>query len=84
MPIALLGKINKAFISGLEWLFVVSSYASFSLLCYYCLFVIGSYYHQLYRSILIDSLICLSFSWVLFNIVFNYGMTFMTSPGFAK
>ena len=84
MPMTILKKLNKAFISSLEWLFVVCSYASFSFLCYYCLFVIGSYYHQLYKNILIDTLVCLSFSWFLFNIVFNYVMTLITSPGIAK
>lgn len=84
VPVAILRKLNKAFISGFEWIFVSTSYLCFSFLCYYCLFVIGSYYHQLHQNILIDCLICLSFSWFLFNIVFNYVMTLITSPGIAK
>ena len=84
MTIALLKQLNKAAISMLEWWLVVTSYACFSFMCYYCLFVIGSYYHKLYKSILMDCLICISFCWLLFNIIFNYVMAIIVTPGFAQ
>ena len=76
-------KIHSILVSCLEWSFVCLMYLAFASLSYYCLFVIGSFYHQQYKSITIDVVLCLSMLWLLFNIVFNYVMVLTTSPGIA-
>ena len=81
---SLLKKLHTNLISGLEWIFVSLMYAVFAFVCYYCLFVIGSYYHQLHSKTYIDVLICLPLLWLLFNVVFNYMMVMLTCPGVAK